>query len=454
MHSASNAALPNAALMLALALAFAVLGIAVILGFILMRRIVRRRYFRRRDALSIDLRANRAHVITGVIPAERWMGDRTAREIVQEMLLQQIEATAPDDLFGLHALLRASGLVERLISEAGRGPIWRRRKALLTLGRMRLRGCVAALVGALDDPHEEVVVDAIRALGRIGDPRAGEAILRRLARQKLRCPAQIFETALADCYRVEPAKLLPLIARADDAIRPVLARALGRIATPEITGGVLELAQDPVANVRASAARVIGLARPPGSAEALRSLAYDTEWFVRLRAMVALGELCDSSTIPVLISGLCDANRLVRLRAASALARMDGQEEEILQLAMRAQDRYALQALVSAMEQAGKIMKMAETLAMDEHCSAAESALRAASAGGAGRMLMHLATKHPNLLVRERLAQLLAPAGVLVARTGVETPEPADSALEYEGLRRLVAAVDGWNRAPAEVPAR
>lgn len=393
--------------MLVVSLAVSVAGIIAGLTFILLRRLIRTRYFRRRDAHALFMRTHWDRIVRGEIAPARWSFDPVARGVVEEMVLERLDTSSGEELERLRALIRVSGLLDGQIDQVRRCRGWRR-KALLTLGRMQLPECVPVLSEALEDLRDGVVVDAIRALGRVGNADAGEAIVKRLSRSAVTCPAQALESALANCYKNDPSGLMELVLTANDAMRPAIARALAAVARPGMQGNFLALASDPLADVRASAARIFALARPAGAFSTLTKLAGDPEWFVRLRTMVALGDLHDPAAITVLLSGLCDINRLVRLRAASALAGVDGHEQGILHLVTLTKDRYALQVLVSEMQRAGAFSRMVEALATDSQRASAESGLRMAIAGGANRMLLNLVLRHPNASVRENLARILA----------------------------------------------
>ena len=193
-------------------------------------------------------------------------------------------------------------------------------------------------------------------------PRAGEVILQWISGQPAQCPPQTLQNALLNCYRAHASLLLGRALKSDDAIRPILARVLAEIAGARMSGDILALAADPLAEVRASAARVLALVRPHYALHALARLAGDDEWFVRLRAVVAIGDLGERRGVPLLILALCDSNRFVRLRAATSLIRFRGEEERILQLAMQTGDHYALQVLVSEMERSGRIPELVNTL--------------------------------------------------------------------------------------------
>ena len=143
----------------------------------------------------------------------------------------------------------------------------------------------------------------------------------------------------------------------------------------------------------------------------LAGLMRDDEWFVRLRAVVALGELNDPRAIPSLLEGLCDSNRQVRMRAAHSLAGLKGHEEEILCLAIRSQDAYAVEELISEFERSGGVFEMVSALADSRRCAMAESAILAALKAGSRRILIDLVLHHENWRTRGKLARLLAHSG-------------------------------------------
>ena len=386
-------------------------AIGLLIAFILLRRVIRSRYFRRLDRRTLEIRRNWEKIVSGTIPPETWFNDRLARNIVESILLDRLEVAPAEEIEPLHRCLSFSGLLDARIHEARLRRGWRRRQALLSLGRMRVPEGIPALAEALDDPSEEIRVAGIRGLGRVELPKAAEPILERLAHSQFSLPAPVLQNALLGCFRSQPSLLLPFVRRADDRVRPLLARVLAEVATPTLEGDLLSLVSDPLAEVRASAARALAEAKPPFALSALTLLATDEEWFVRLRAVIAIGRLHDSRGIDVLLEALADRNRYVRLRSAAALVGLEGYEEKILQLAMQRGDRYGLQALVSEMERSGRIPELVNALRDPQRHSAAEAALLAALHGGAHRILLDLMLHHADWRTRRALARLLARSG-------------------------------------------
>ena len=394
----------------------AITGLAIVIallpGFILIRRAYRRRYFRRRNERTIAIRKWWHGILSGTVPSEAWRFDPLNRDIVESILLDRLDVVpSQKEEERLMQCLRSSGLLDMRIYEARHFRGWRRRHALLCLGRMHTPEAIPALAEALDDPDPKIRLTAVRGLGNVGLPEASVPILERVVLGHLQVPVAPLQNALLNCCRLRPALLLSHVLQADDSVRPLLARVLGEVASPELGEELLLLASDPLAEVRASAARALGEVGPSRGLSALANLVHDEEWFVRLRAVVALGRLRDSHSIPPLVEGLCDSNRHVSLRAAAALVSLDAKLEEIFDLVTRRQDRYAMQALVAELERSGALLNLVESLPDVALQHSAERLLLTALRAGAERFLVATLAHHVDLHVRIALARLLARSG-------------------------------------------
>ena len=333
------------------------------------------------------------------------------REIVEGILLDRLEVASPKEAQDLLECLRFSGLLDARVHEARTSRGWRRHKALLALGRMRVAEAIPALAEGLDDAEEECRIAATRGLGRLGLPRAAVPILQRLSTGKLQVPSSLLLDALINNCRATPALALTFLLKSAESTKPLLARVLGEIATPDLDEDLLLLASDESSEVRASAARALACAKPGLAVSILTGLVDDEEWFVRLRAVVALGELEDPRAIPVLLHGLCDRNRQVRIRSACGLSRLKNHLEDIICLALKTQDAYAIQEFVSELERSGGIFELVTALGDSRRRAKAEAALLAALRGGCRRILMDLVLHHENWRPRGALARVLSRSG-------------------------------------------
>src|SRR6267143_1360284 len=312
----------------------------LLLGFILLRRTYRKWYFAKRDAHVFELRQNWDRLISGEIPYETWRQNSFDRRIVETIALDALEAAGAEESARLLKFLRESGLIEKRIFEARNHAGWRRMRALVALGQTR----------ALD---LEIRLAALRGLGRTAAPQAAEEILAWVGERGLCVPALPLQSALIQCCAERPQLLIPYVQHAAGPLREVLGRVLGEVATPSLSLDLLQFVGDDLDELRAAAARAMCHAERGLAFDVLSELAGDPIWFVRLRAIISLGELCEPRAIPDLIRGVTDSNRLVRLRAAEALIKLKTEMTPIFQQVIATQDRYGLQAYLTALENAG-----------------------------------------------------------------------------------------------------
>ncbi|PYX42881.1 MAG: hypothetical protein DMG83_19245, partial [Acidobacteria bacterium] len=333
-----------------------------LIAFIAARRWHRARYFRRLSERTLALRSQWNGIIDGTVCPRTWRLNRLDCELVEAMLLDSMEAANAEQLPGLLACLRSSGLLDLRIHQARSAVGWRQRSALVALGRTRALEAVAALNEALDSPATETRIAAARGLGRTGLPQAAVAILDHLLSGGLPIPEYTVKNALANCCRHSPQTLLPYLKDAGGPARTIVARVLAELATPALGEDLIVLATDGDAEVRASAARAMGASQASFALPELSVLVRDQEWFVRLRAVVALSSIQEPGRIRPLLHALCDSNRHVRQRAACALSQMGSHLEQILYQVVDTQDSYALQAFVSELERTGATERLLEVL--------------------------------------------------------------------------------------------
>src|SRR5437588_5289901 len=370
------------ATLLVKAILASVLGIFLLIAFIILRRWYRGRYFRRLNERTLAIRTMWDEIVSRRVAPTTWRLKPLDCEIVESILLDNIEVATPDKVPELLACLRSSGLLDMRIREARLAHGWKRRTALLALGRTRALEAIPALSEALDSDSAETRIAAVRGLGRTGLAEAAVPLLERLETVQLYVPDHTVKNALANCCRNSPGLLLAYMDRCAGPARELIARVLGEVATPELGDELLILAADPLPEVRASAARALANAKPVLAFPALRALAIDPEWFVRLRAVVALSSLNHSGRNRVLLRSLCDPNRFVRQRAAWALTRTAPGLESLLEQVVDTQDNYALQAFISELERSGQMEHVMEVLEKNVgHPSAGHSLLETLATG-------------------------------------------------------------------------
>jgi len=344
------------------AIVAALVANGLLLGFILLRRTYRKWYFAKRDARVFELRKDWDRLISGEIPYEKWRQKPFDRRIVESIALDAFEAAGAEESARLLKFLRESGLIEKRIFEARTLTGWRRMRALVALGQTRALEGISAMAEGLRDGNLEIRMAALRGLGRTAAPQAAEAILAWVGERGLCVPAMPLQNALIQCCAERPQLLIPYVQHAVGPLREVLGRVLGEVATPSLSLDLLQFVGDELDELRAAAARAMSHADRGLAFDVLSELVGDPIWFVRLRAIISLGELCEPRAIPDLIRGLTDSNRLVRLRAAEALVKLKTEMAPIFQQVIATQDRYGLQAYLTALENAGLRGKLEEEL--------------------------------------------------------------------------------------------
>jgi HEAT repeat protein len=330
----------------------------LLLGFILLRRTYRKRYFAKRDARLFDLREKWDALISGEMPYASWRTKPSDRHLVETMVLDAFEVAGPEESARLLKFMRASGLVEKCISDARNHQGWRRHRALVALGRTRAPEGIPALAEGLRDRNPETRLAALRGLGQMACPEAAVDILNWIGEAGLVVPALPLQSALIYTCAERPQVLLPYLQHAEASVREVLGRVLGEVATPSLGMEILQFAEDSLPELRAAAARALSHSEPVLAVSVLSELAKDPIWFVRLRAIVSLGKLGRPTVIPFLLHGLTDSNRLVRLRAAEALMELNIEMVPIFKDVAAMQDRYGIHAYLTALENAGLHAKL------------------------------------------------------------------------------------------------
>ncbi|MFI9011492.1 HEAT repeat domain-containing protein [Actinosynnema sp. NPDC053489] len=225
-------------------------------------------------------------------------------------------------------LLERRGSVERAMRGVHRRSAVVRARSAHLLGAVGGPGTSALLVRLLDDRDPEVRAVAVRALGRLADPAAAEALVHGLRRPSA-LPHHLVMVALR---RIGPTAVPPLLAAAaeesDVLVRARVAEALGLMgavaAAPVL---VAMLRDDRSTEVRLRAARALGRIGAPSSVSDVIAAASDREPVaLRVTAAEALGALGARRAVPVLTDLVGDPVHWVAHTAAASLAaiRPDG----------------------------------------------------------------------------------------------------------------------------------
>lgn len=196
----------------------------------------------------------------------------------------------------LEAIVRfGTPMVDRLIEQMGAEDIETRRVAVVALGRIGDARAVEPLVRLLDDDERGLLVAATAALGRLSDRRAFESLLR-------------------------------LLGDPDVSVRQGAIGALNSIGHPEMAGRVRTLLEDADPRVRESAVKIAGYFGYASCADALLDRCRDTDETVRAAALEHAAFLDDRRSVSVLVAAMANDTPRARAAAAQALAHAEQPE--------------------------------------------------------------------------------------------------------------------------------
>lgn len=346
-------------IILGIAAAMAGIGLVAVLSWLLytsyLNRLERRLAYRK--GLYRDL-------VAGLALRDRALLDPQLRELATLKDFEALEAVLEEQARGaterpawlLDAYDRL-GLVDKYVSRLRTATKWRERAfAAELLGRVGNAQAVPALletVAATRTEDADVREIALRALARIGDPRAVTPLVDALKRSEVwlvpriadiltrhgelsvdpmiafledpaRHPARAWAASILG--EVGAARAFPALVRAltdlDDEVRAKSASALGRIGDGRAVGYLLDhLLSDPAPFVRARIAQALGQFNQPEVVERLVRALGDPAWWVRMRSVEALEQVGAQAEGPLLLA-LDDADPEIRIRAAVALERL------------------------------------------------------------------------------------------------------------------------------------
>jgi HEAT repeat protein len=412
-----------------LLLAFAAVN-AVLILMVLLRRGVKSLAFAWRD----DLRLAWAHTVDRVLQGTARLEEVAAprppweRAAAEATLEARWAASAQPQREVLRALFDRWGLLTRRRRDVRRGRLWQQGRAALLLGRLRCQEALPDLLWLLQHGKAEAQLAAISALHLMGSPEAIDGLVAYVAGGKHRRRRRLVWGALMRCSRRQPWRLIPHLQQPEAEVRAIVAAALAETATAAETQALSAAAGDSDAEVRASVARALGRAADPRALPALRRLAGDPVWFVRLQAVGSAGRWNGGENRALLLQATRDPDWRVRRKAAGALVALSPDPVALLSELRQQQDRYALEAAVSALERQGVTWRALQTLACGDMLERAQSAalLRLLGEAGKTEALRYAAEKHPEERVRAAVEHLLPAASTRAEPDGAPVAHAED----------------------------
>jgi len=250
------------------------------------------------------------------------LGDAPARHqpVIAQLILGAARVQTGAVVSRLCEASRALGLIDGWVRSIGDSRWWVSAEGVRALGLVREPAAFEPLVDALDAAHEEVRAAAVDALGRLGDPRCGPALIARLHDQSRHQRARLFEALRAQGTAVTPILIATL--RESTEHRAMTVDILGIIGGTASVEVLLEFSADEDPAVRAASLRALGSIGLDDRSfyYALRGLE-DADADVRAMAAWALGRSGRQAAVPYL-SGRLDDEWLVAAHCATGLRRL------------------------------------------------------------------------------------------------------------------------------------
>src|SRR5512134_876683 len=257
----------------------------------------------------------------------RGIGKPGLREAILDLAR---EGSSPENRKLLIQACDELGITQRYIDDLRNAVSWERRAvAAERLGRIGSAGAVSPLLEVIRDvknEDEDVRGPALRALGRIRDPRAVPELIRALGLPEASLPPRIAEILVLFGREAVPPLIVELRNMESDVRRMWAAEILGWTDDPGAAGALIEALDDVSPEVRAKAAGSLGKLKESRAVDRLlEMLLSDPVPFVRTRVSQALGSIGHPRVIDHLIRVLKDPEWWVRIRAIEALEQIGKQ---------------------------------------------------------------------------------------------------------------------------------
>ena len=287
------------------------------------RKLVRQAGERRRATIEATVRPLLIRIMAeeAVDPAA-FPSDRASRRTLEGLAREFMPTVGGPSRAALVELLERRGAVTRARARTHRAGAVGRARAAEFLGWSGSAGALDDLVRLLGDQHPDVRPVAARALGRLGDPAAAAPLLGALDGRRA-LPTGVVSMAL---LRLGPAAVPALragLAAGSAAVRSTSAELLGLLGADEAVDDLLAALGRDDFELRVKAARALGRISSPRAALALAGhLAPGTPDPLRAVVAMALGRIGAPEAVPALRAAVADEHHRIAHNAAASLAQL------------------------------------------------------------------------------------------------------------------------------------
>jgi len=290
--------------------------------------------------------------------------------IAEAVLNRAREEAPPDALPRLTRAFEDLGIADRYLRALTESTSWEERaraaERLGHIGSVRAVPVLLQSVRDVRDEDEDVRGAALRALGRIRDPRAIPGLIEALGVAESFLPPRIAEILVRFGAEAVPALIAELGMVERDVRRMWAAEILGWIADPRAAVPLIESLGDVNPEVRAKAAGALGkLGESRAVDRLLEMLLSDPIPFVRTRVAQALGAIGHPKVIDHLIHVLKDPEWWVRIRAIEALEQIGTPSVGALLVALEDEDPEVSRRAATALERMGHVRECIAAMERD-----------------------------------------------------------------------------------------
>ena len=191
-----------------------------------------------------------------------------------------------------------------------------RAAAATSLGTMKAKGSVPALIKALGDSDPKVIMSAAHSLVLL-DNEDGYDAYYAVATGEQKSGQKLIPA--------EEQKLNTLLHNPKDLAESAFEQGIGFVPFGGISYGAFKTFRDRNANatvVKATALKMLAKDPDPRSGKALVAATTDQDWVLRSAAYDAIARRGEKSLLPDISNGLTDQNEVVKLTAAAAVAQL------------------------------------------------------------------------------------------------------------------------------------
>ena len=253
------------------------------------------------------------------------------------------------------------GIIERRTARLRqRFPLGRRLRSAVALAEMGNSASFDVLVEHLNDREDEIKVQSIRGLSRIGRPEAIAPILESYGSETPWVRAR-FADALVGFGGKAALPIMRHVAklrnRGESDAAAELIRVLGLIGDTRAGMGLTDLlatTADP--EIKIAAVQALGSVGGPLAIPTILDAYHSEDWRIAAKAATALGEVGDNSVLDELANGLTHRVWWVRRNSAAALAAIPG-GIAVLYQALTSPDPFARDAAAEALDDCGELAK-------------------------------------------------------------------------------------------------